>query len=111
MRSYWRRWSSVARWSPSAASWPTSVTGSPIRGSVFTDRVRDLGVAYRDMSRGARAALIVLALLYLAALLSPIIAPYEPWRQLDIVALKNHSPSLAHPFGTDRFSRDLLSRV
>jgi peptide/nickel transport system permease protein len=32
-------------------------------------------------------------------------------RQLDIVALKSHPPSIAHPFGTDSFSRDVLTRV
>jgi peptide/nickel transport system permease protein len=50
-------------------------------------------------------------LLYLSALLAPILAPYECSQQLDIVALKDHAPTLANPFGTDRFSRDVLSRV
>ncbi|HXC24295.1 MAG TPA: ABC transporter permease, partial [Gemmatimonadaceae bacterium] len=31
--------------------------------------------------------------------------------QPDIVGLKNLPPSLAHPFGTDPYSRDVLSRV
>ena len=66
---------------------------------------------YGRLRRGERLALIVLAVIYAAAILSPVIAPYPPAHQLDIVALKNHAPSLAHPFGTDRFSRDLLSRV
>ena len=58
-----------------------------------------------------RVALVVLSLLYVAALLAPLIAPYAPTQQLDIVALQDRAPSLAHPFGTDRFSRDVLSRV
>ena len=45
------------------------------------------------------------------AVLAPLLAPYSPTEQLDIVGLKNHGPSAAHPFGTDRFSRDVLSRV
>lgn len=59
----------------------------------------------------ARVALVVLAALYTAAVLAPVIAPYAPTEQLDIVALKDRPPSLAHPFGTDRFSRDVLTRV
>lgn len=61
--------------------------------------------------RVSRAALGLLALFYLAALLAPLIAPYSPSQQLDIVALKNQAPTFAHPFGTDQYSRDLLTRV
>ena len=62
-------------------------------------------------SQTTRAALVLLALLYIAALVAPIIAPYSQSQQLDIVVLKNTPPSLAHLFGTDHFSRDILSRV
>ena len=44
-------------------------------------------------------------------MLAPLLAPYAPSAQLDIVGLKSRAPSLAHPFGTDRYSRDVLSRV
>jgi peptide/nickel transport system permease protein len=67
--------------------------------------------AFTRWTRGARIALVLLALLYVAALLAPLIAPYDPTRQLDIVAMKNNAPSLSHWFGTDRYSRDVLSRV
>ena len=64
---------------------------------------------------GARSALwtslVFILLLALVALAAPALAPYAPNAQLDIVALKNHAPSFAHPFGTDRYSRDVLSRV
>ena len=60
---------------------------------------------------GARVSLVVLAILYALAVAAPAVAPYSPSEQLDIVALKDQSPSWAHPFGTDRFSRDLLTRV
>jgi peptide/nickel transport system permease protein len=66
---------------------------------------------FRTLSHGTRVALVVLMVIYLAAILAPLIAPYAPSDQLDIVRLQNRPPSLAHPFGTDRFSRDLLSRV
>jgi peptide/nickel transport system permease protein len=47
----------------------------------------------------------------LVALLAPVVAPYAPDAQPDIVGLARIGPSLAHPFGTDTFSRDVLSRV
>lgn len=43
------------------------------------------------------------------ALFAPWIAPYDPIAQDVGNAL--HWPSLAHPFGTDNFGRDVLSRV
>lgn len=61
--------------------------------------------------RGARVAIAVIGLLVVVALLAPWIAPYDPSAQPDIIGLKSQPPSLAHPFGTDVFSRDVLSRV
>ena len=45
----------------------------------------------------------------LVALLSPWIAPFDPVAQDASVTLS--PPSFAHPFGTDNFGRDILSRV
>jgi peptide/nickel transport system permease protein len=56
-------------------------------------------------------AAVFIVLLALVALSASLISPYPPTQQLDIVNLKAHAPSLAHPFGTDLASRDLLSRV
>jgi ABC-type dipeptide/oligopeptide/nickel transport system permease subunit len=61
--------------------------------------------------RRAIAAAAVLALLCLVALCAPLITPYDPARQLDIIGLKDQPPSWAHWFGTDPFGRDVLSRV
>ena len=55
-------------------------------------------------------AWLLLALVVLAAA-APWLAPYDPNRSLDLIALKSQAPSLAHPFGTDPYSRDVLSRV
>ena len=63
------------------------------------------------MSSSTRVAAVLLMALALAAVLASVVAPYSPSHQIDIVAMKNQPPSLAHPFGTDRFSRDVLSRV
>ncbi len=61
--------------------------------------------------RAARWSLVVIGFLVLVAVVGPSIDPYSPTAQLDIVRLKNAPPSWAHPFGTDAYSRDLLSRV
>ncbi|ARM90659.1 oligopeptide ABC transporter permease protein (plasmid) [Rhizobium sp. CIAT894] len=45
----------------------------------------------------------------LLAIGAPVIAPYEPIMQNAEVRLQ--APSLLHPFGTDNFGRDILSRV
>jgi peptide/nickel transport system permease protein len=69
--------------------------------------------AFRRLRRdpAALAALALLATVAVLALLAPAIAPYDPAAQPDPVALQNRPPSLAHPLGTDPYSRDVLSRV
>jgi peptide/nickel transport system permease protein len=59
----------------------------------------------------ARIAAVVLLVIVLSALLAPVLAPYDPAAQLDVVRLKSQAPSWAHPLGTDAFSRDVLSRL
>ena len=61
--------------------------------------------------RVATGALVVLGALGVIAVLAPLLAPYDPTAQPDIVGLRGRAPSLAHPFGTDLFSRDVFSRV
>ena len=78
---------------------------------MFGESVRGIRAAFNRLDAASRVALIILGVLYLAAFLAPVIAPYAPSDQLDIVGLKSHAPSIAHLFGTDRFSRDVLSRV
>jgi peptide/nickel transport system permease protein len=52
---------------------------------------------------------IILAIVLVAAILAPWIAPYAP-NKLSIVN-KLKPPSLAHVFGTDEFGRDIFSRA
>lgn len=59
----------------------------------------------------ARWALTVIALFIVAAIVGPFIVKYPCDLQLDIVRLNNRPPSAEHWFGTDQYSRDLLSRV
>lgn len=61
--------------------------------------------------RSARWGLAVIALLVLAAVVGPFVTSYSCNEQLDIVKLANARPSWPHPFGTDQYSRDVLTRV
>lgn len=62
-------------------------------------------------NRLAFAGLVTVLVLALAALAAPILAPYDPIAIGDVVASRYLSPSAAHPFGTDAFGRDMLSRI
>lgn len=66
---------------------------------------------YRWMSRNLTLSTGggVLAFFVLMAALAPWIAPYDPIAQNGDIRLM--APSWAHPFGTDNFGRDILSRV
>jgi peptide/nickel transport system permease protein len=59
--------------------------------------------------RGAIVGLIVLALFIAAAVLAPLIAPYDPNAQTWTAVRR--APSAAHWFGTDDVGRDVLTRV
>ena len=64
----------------------------------------------RHVTRHAGIAAGVLAVIVVVALFAPVVAPYDPIAQPDIIGLKTLAPSFSHPFGTDSFSRDVLSR-
>lgn len=59
----------------------------------------------------ATVSLAVLAFLVTIALCAPLVAPYRPSQQLDIIALQNRAPDWLHPLGTDLYSRDVWSRL
>jgi peptide/nickel transport system permease protein len=61
--------------------------------------------------RSARAAIVLLGVLAALGVAAPVVAPHGPDEQLNIETLNRKPPSLAHPFGTDQYSRDVLSRV
>ena len=96
---------------------------SPIRVSAPAERLAATVVAPKPASDmapfGGRRrltgtvwwSLALIVLLCVIALFAQQLAPYPPNAQLDIVALKSQPPSVAHPLGTDQYSRDLLSRM
>ncbi len=49
--------------------------------------------------------------LTLCSLFAEVIAPYNPNYQGNLLTERYQPPSLEHPFGTDKFSRDVFSRV
>jgi len=62
-------------------------------------------------NRVALAGLAVIVALYLAALLAPLIAPYDPIAIGDLVETGFLPPSREYWLGTDRFGRDVFSRI
>ncbi len=70
-------------------------------------------IARREFMRNWPAVLGVylLAALCLATLLAPYLTPYDPNAIGDVLATRHLSLSLAHPLGTDKFGRDVLTRL
>ncbi len=62
-------------------------------------------------SKVALAGLLIIFLLYLVAVLAPLLAPFDPIAQENVVATSFLKPSTLHWLGTDRFGRDVLSRI
>jgi peptide/nickel transport system permease protein len=62
-------------------------------------------------SRLGLAGLVLIVIFYLMALLAPLLAPFDPIQQGDLATMSYLSPSRDHLLGTDRFGRDVLSRI
>ena len=92
---------------------PTPLTydlaASRLDATPFSEGALHLRTLWRHGT--ARAAICLILALLVVALLAPLLAPHHPATQLDIIGLKSQAPSIAHPFGTDPYSRDVLSRM
>ena len=77
----------------------------PVRGHSYWQ------LAFRRLARKklAMICLSLILLMYVGSLAAPLITPYE-YRALDLQSTRQ-GPSFAHPFGTDRQGRDMLTRV
>jgi peptide/nickel transport system permease protein/oligopeptide transport system permease protein len=65
-------------------------------------------------NRLAMVGLVMVITVVLVALFAPVVAPYDPFKQLiwtEGKAAKLAAPSAAHLMGTDLYGRDILSRV
>jgi peptide/nickel transport system permease protein len=60
-------------------------------------------------NKRAMVGLWMVLVFIVVAIFAPLIAPYDPIEQNMQIMLEK--PSLKHPFGTDEFGRDLLSRI
>jgi peptide/nickel transport system permease protein len=87
------------------------LTLGPKRRAEKGDSQWRIATRHFKKSKVALAGLAILVLLYLIALLAPFLAPYDPIAQRDIVATSYLKPSAQHWLGTDRFGRDILSRI
>ena len=56
-----------------------------------------------------RVGFVIVSIAVLAALLGPVLTPYDPAAQ--DLARRLEAPSLAHPFGLDELGRDILARI
>ena len=62
-------------------------------------------------NRLGMAGLVIVLVLYLVAILAPLLTPYDPVEQGEIPRLRYTAPGGAHPLGTDKFGRDVLARI
>ncbi len=90
--------------------------GAPNTADLYMQRERTwrdktFFVVLKQFSRNKMAlvGLILILLLILMGIFAPLLAAY-PYAQIDPMNA-NQSPSVAHPFGTDNYGRDVLSRV
>ena len=93
----------------------TSLTGAPMPQATAAGAPIRQSSLWRDAYRryvrnhAAVAAGTVFVVLVLYCLVWPIVSPYDP-NEIDF-SLRSQGPSLEHPFGTDRFGRDLFTRT
>jgi ABC-type dipeptide/oligopeptide/nickel transport system permease subunit len=79
-------------------------SGSPATRSLFWETLRLL--RYNLL---AMLGAVIILLLVIVAFAGSALSPYDP-NEMDFTA-RLAPPSLEHPFGTDDFGRDVLSRV
>ncbi len=87
---------------------PTSPSGSPTVPR--RSRLAAVGLAWRRLRR--RPAALVGTIVFLGFLLLAVVGPWvTPYGYAEQSTAYRQPPSLAHPFGTDQFGRDVFSRV
>jgi peptide/nickel transport system permease protein len=77
----------------------------------FGDSQWSIAARHFKKNKLAIGGLIVMVLLYVLTLVTPLIAPYDPSEQGNIILSRYLAPSLQHLMGTDKFGRDIFSRV
>jgi len=59
----------------------------------------------------AVAGAVIVLFLYLVAIFAPVLTPYNPVTHGDIPGARYLAPSVNHPLGTDKFGRDVMTRM
>ncbi len=62
-------------------------------------------------NRTALLGLMAIGALFLMVSLAPLLAPFDPASQGSLLTSRLLPPSMLHPLGTDRYARDVLSRL
>jgi peptide/nickel transport system permease protein len=104
----------MARNTPISSGKATPASVATGAGQIEAGRVAAPAPARRALRTALRrwpllVGATVVLLFCLIALAAPLLAPYSPDAQNMSITLQ--APSRAHPFGTDEFGRDVLSRV
>lgn len=96
-----------------AAAWGIGLAAVAGRSQGTARSTSQWRMAWREFERNRTAVLglYLLGALCLATLLAPFLTPYDPNAILDLVATRHLAPSLDHLMGTDKFGRDVLTRV
>ncbi|HEX5498565.1 MAG TPA: ABC transporter permease [Thermomicrobiales bacterium] len=81
-----------------------AVAAAPLTGELGT---RAAASRKRRLNGTLLTGLVLLAAIVAIAILGPILLPTSP----DAFGIPLQAPSRAHPFGTDNFGRDVLTRV
>lgn len=95
------------------AVWVWSFRAATDRAVDTVRRSDRSGRAFRSFAanRVALAGLWSIGVICLVALLAPLLAPFDPTLQGDLVGRSLLGPSGTNLLGTDRFARDVLSRA
>jgi peptide/nickel transport system permease protein len=73
----------------------------------LADRLSAPALRFTALPIGAKVSLIFFALVVLAAVFAPVLAPFDPLKS----GIPVQGPSPEHLFGTDRTGRDVFSRL
>lgn len=88
-----------------------SATGASAPPVMVARRARGSAGLIRTLSRRwpLTVGILVVSLLLLSAVAAPVLSPANP--DIQNLAQRLRPPSATHPFGTDEFGRDMLSRI
>jgi peptide/nickel transport system permease protein len=96
-----------------AVAWTVSIGSETGANAVRPEGASQWAIAWHEFRKNRLAVLglYLMLALYIATLLGPYLTPYEPNIIENIAATRHLPPSPEHLMGTDKFGRDVLTRV